>query len=77
MTHNKIVQPSTRRHHSLVERSPSWEAATQELRRILWDGMDWIDLWRAIVNMVMNLQVPSSLSKIHFNIVHPPTSWSS
>jgi hypothetical protein len=29
-----------------------------------WDGMDWIDLtqdrdqWRALVNMVMNLQVP-------------------
>jgi hypothetical protein len=29
-----------------------------------WDGMDWIDLaqyrdqWRAIVNMVINLQVP-------------------
>jgi hypothetical protein len=29
-----------------------------------WDGMDWIDLaqdrdqWRALVNRVMNLQVP-------------------
>jgi hypothetical protein len=29
-----------------------------------WDGMDWIDLaqdrdhWRALVNTVMNLQVP-------------------
>jgi hypothetical protein len=29
-----------------------------------WDGMDWIDMaqdrdqWRALVNMVMNLQVP-------------------
>jgi hypothetical protein len=34
------------------------------LRDIRWDGMDWIDLaqdrnqWRALVNMVMNLQVP-------------------
>jgi hypothetical protein len=31
---------------------------------IEWDGMDWIDLaqdmdqWRALVNTVMNLQVP-------------------
>jgi hypothetical protein len=34
-----------------------------DLREIGWDGMDWIDLaqdrdqWRALVNMVMNLQV--------------------
>jgi hypothetical protein len=34
------------------------------LRAIGWDGMDWIDLaqdrdqWRAVVNTVMNLQVP-------------------
>jgi hypothetical protein len=34
------------------------------LREIGWDGMDWIDLahdrdhWRALVNMVRNLQVP-------------------
>jgi hypothetical protein len=33
------------------------------LREIGWSGMDWIDLaqdrdpWRALVNMVMNLQV--------------------
>jgi hypothetical protein len=35
-----------------------------DLREIGWDGMDWIDLaqdrdlWRALVNMVMNLRVP-------------------
>jgi hypothetical protein len=35
-----------------------------DLREIGWGGMDWIDLahgrdqWRALVNMVMNLQVP-------------------
>jgi hypothetical protein len=35
-----------------------------DLREIGWDGLDWIelaqdrDLWRALVNMVMNLQVP-------------------
>jgi hypothetical protein len=34
------------------------------LREIGWDGMDWIDLtqdrdlWRALVNAVMNLRVP-------------------
>jgi hypothetical protein len=35
-----------------------------DLREIGWDGVDWIDLaqdrdqWRALVNTVMNLQVP-------------------
>jgi hypothetical protein len=35
-----------------------------DLREIGWSGMDWIDLaedrdhWRALVNTVMNLQVP-------------------
>jgi hypothetical protein len=35
-----------------------------DVRDIEWDGMDWIDLaqdrdqWRALVNTVMNLQVP-------------------
>jgi hypothetical protein len=35
-----------------------------DLREIGWDGMDWIDwaqdrdLWRALVNTVMNLRVP-------------------
>jgi hypothetical protein len=35
-----------------------------DLREIRWDGMDWIDLaqdrdqWRALVNTLMNLQVP-------------------
>jgi hypothetical protein len=35
-----------------------------DLREIGWDDMDWIDMaqdkdqWRALVNMVMNLQVP-------------------
>jgi hypothetical protein len=35
-----------------------------DLRKIRWDGMDWIDLaqdrdqWRALVNMVMKLRIP-------------------
>jgi hypothetical protein len=39
------------------------------LRGIGWDGMDWIDLvqdgdqWRALVNTVMNLRVPSNVGK--------------
>jgi hypothetical protein len=28
-----------------------------DLREIEWDGMDWIDQWRALVNTVMNLRV--------------------
>jgi hypothetical protein len=37
---------------------------TMDLREIVWDGMNWIDLaqnrdqWRALVNTVMNLRVP-------------------
>jgi hypothetical protein len=40
-----------------------------DLRDIGWDGMDWIDLaqdrdqWRALVNTVMNLQVPQNAGK--------------
>jgi hypothetical protein len=35
-----------------------------DLRKIEWNGRDWINLaqdrnqWRALVNMVLNLQVP-------------------
>jgi hypothetical protein len=35
-----------------------------DLREIGWDGVDWIDLaqdreqWRAVVNTVVNLQLP-------------------
>jgi hypothetical protein len=37
-----------------------------DLREIGWDGVDWIDLaqdrdrWKALVNTVMNLRVPSN-----------------
>jgi transposase len=43
----------------------SWmDNIIMDLREIGWGGMDWIDLaqdmdqWRALVNTVMNLQVP-------------------
>jgi hypothetical protein len=35
-----------------------------DLRKVIWVGMDWIDLvqdkdqWRALVNRIMNLRVP-------------------
>jgi hypothetical protein len=42
-----------------------WEDNNKmDLREIGWGGMDWIDLaqdrdqWKALVNTVMNLQVP-------------------
>jgi hypothetical protein len=40
------------------------ENVTMDLREIGWDGMDWIglvqdmDQWKALVNTIMNLQVP-------------------
>jgi hypothetical protein len=43
----------------------SWvDNIKMDLREIGWDGMDWINLaqdrdqWRALANMVLNLQVP-------------------
>jgi hypothetical protein len=44
-----------------------------DLREIGWGGMDWIDLaqdsdrWRALVNTVMNLQVPENVGKFLSN----------
>jgi hypothetical protein len=41
-----------------------------DLREIEWGGMDWIDLaqnrdhWRALVNTVMNFQVPLNVGKL-------------
>jgi hypothetical protein len=40
------------------------ENISMDLREIGWDGMEWLDLaqdrdqWRALVNTVMNVQVP-------------------
>jgi hypothetical protein len=51
-------RPQRRPRHRWVDK------IKMDLREIGWDGIDWIDLaqdrdqWRALVNMVMNLQVP-------------------
>jgi hypothetical protein len=49
----------------LVRPKRKWvDNIEMDLRKIGWDGMDWIDLaqdrgqWRALVNTVMNLRVP-------------------
>jgi hypothetical protein len=73
--------------HLLVELSPSWEdancAATRELPSILWNPKVHYRLHKSLPPVPILSQVnpihtiPSYLSKINFNIVHPPTSWSS
>jgi hypothetical protein len=68
--------------HSLMELSPSWEAAncaaTQELPSILWNLKIHYCTHKSppLVPFLSQIDpvhtIPSYLSKIHFNIVHPP-----
>jgi hypothetical protein len=73
--------------HSLTEQSPSSEAAncaaTQELPSILWNLKIHYRVQKSPL-LVPNLNqidpvhtTPYYLSKIHFNIVHSPMSYSS
>jgi hypothetical protein len=70
-----------------TELSPSWEAAncaaTQELPSILKNPKVHHRVHKSppLVHIFSQIDlvhtIQSHLSKIHFNIVHPPTSWSS
>jgi hypothetical protein len=72
--------------HSLMELSPSWEAAhcaaTQELPSILWNPEvhHRVHISPPPVPILSQIDpiptIPSYVSKIHFNIVQPSTSWS-
>jgi hypothetical protein len=70
-----------------MELSPSWEAAncaaTQELRSVLWNPKVHYSVHKSPSLVPIPSQInpiytiPAHLPKIHFKIVHPPTSWSS
>jgi hypothetical protein len=60
-----VGKPEGKRPHG--RRRCRWvDSIKIDLREIGWDGMDWIDLaqdgdqWKAFVNTVLNLRVPSN-----------------
>jgi hypothetical protein len=72
---------------NLMELSFFWEAAshaaTQELPHILWNPKVHYRIHKTSpldpnLNQIDAVHtIPSYLTKIYFNIFHPPTSWSS
>jgi hypothetical protein len=71
----------------LTELCSSWEAAncatTQKFPSILWNPKTRYRVHKSppLVSILSHINaihtIPSYLSKIHFEIVHPPMSWSS
>jgi hypothetical protein len=76
-----------RRLTNSMEKSPSWEAvscaATQEIPSILWNPKVHYRVHKSPLPVFMLSRInpvhttPSYLSKIHSNIIHPHTFWSS
>jgi hypothetical protein len=70
-----------------MEVSPSWEAAShaaiKEFSNTFLNPKDHYRVLKSpplvhILNQMNSVHTTQSyLSKIHFNIIHPPTSWSS
>jgi hypothetical protein len=83
----QLFKQLTNRLTNFMGLSPSWEAAScapiQELCRILWNPKVQYHVHTSppLVPILIYMNPvhinPFYPSKIHFNVIHPPTSWSS